>query len=81
MQETIFRSAGDCLFWRRNAGTGGTSLATCQFDIFAGQGCREPLAEGRVAVEKRMEPDAGNELGGKVLLEVLEREGRDDDDE
>jgi len=37
--------------------------------------------EGRVAVEKLLELDPGNKLGGKVLLEVLEREGRDDDDE
>lgn len=38
------------------------------------------LEEGRVAVEKLLELDPGNKLGGKVLLEVLERVGRDDDD-
>jgi len=36
--------------------------------------------EGRAAVEKLLELDPGNKLGGKVLLEVLEREGREDDD-
>lgn len=38
------------------------------------------LEEGRVAVEKLLELDPGNKLGGKVLLEVLERVGQDDDD-
>jgi tetratricopeptide (TPR) repeat protein len=36
--------------------------------------------EGRAAVQKLLELDPGNKLGGKVLLEVLEREGREDDD-
>ncbi len=38
------------------------------------------LEEGRVAVEKLLELDPGNKLGGKVLLEVLDRVGQDDDD-
>ena len=37
--------------------------------------------EGRAAVEKLLELDPGNKLGGKVLLEVLDREGQEDDDE
>lgn len=36
--------------------------------------------EGRNAVEKLLELDPGNKLGGKVLLEVLDREGVEDDD-
>lgn len=38
------------------------------------------LAEGGEAVEKLVELDPGNKIGGQVLLDVLERIGRDDDD-
>lgn len=38
------------------------------------------LDEGRVALMKLLELDPGDKLGGAVLLKVLERQGRDDDD-
>lgn len=37
--------------------------------------------EARLAVEKLLDLDPTNKLGGRVLLEVLERKGRDDDDD
>ncbi len=39
------------------------------------------LAEGSMAVEKLMELDPGNKVGGQVLRDVLERIGRDDYDD
>lgn len=38
------------------------------------------LEEGRAAVTKLLELDPEDKLGGSVLLGVLERQGRDDDD-
>jgi len=38
------------------------------------------IAEGRLAVEKLLELDATDKVGATVLLEVIERVGRDDDD-
>ena len=38
------------------------------------------IAEGRDAVMKLLELDPGNKLGAKVLLEVLERMGRGDEE-
>jgi len=37
------------------------------------------LAEGRAALDKLLELDPGDKLGARVLLDVLERMGRDDD--
>lgn len=39
------------------------------------------LAEGGMAVEKLMELDPSNKVGGQLLRDVLERIGRDDDDD
>jgi len=39
------------------------------------------LEEGAAAVAKLLELDPGDKLGGTVLLEVLQRQGRDDDDD
>lgn len=41
----------------------------------------ERIDEGRVAVTKLLELDPGNKIGGQVLLDVLERMGKDDYDE
>lgn len=38
------------------------------------------LDEGRAAIEKLMELDPGDKLGGKVLLEVLARLGHEEED-
>ena len=38
------------------------------------------LAEGRVALDKLLELDPSDKLGARVLLDVLERMGQDDDD-
>ena len=38
------------------------------------------LEEGRAAVDKLLELDPGDKIGARVLLDVLERHGRDDDD-
>lgn len=38
------------------------------------------LAEGRAALDKLLELDPGDKLGVRVLLDVLERMGQDDDD-
>ncbi len=38
------------------------------------------IEEGRVAIEKLLELDPGDKLGGKVLLSVLERQAHGDDD-
>jgi len=38
------------------------------------------LDEGRAAIEKLLELDPGDKLGGKVLLSVLERQEHGDDD-
>ena len=38
------------------------------------------LEEGREAIEKLLELDPANRLGGRVLMDVLERQGRDDED-
>ncbi len=38
------------------------------------------IVEGRDAVMKLLELDPGNKLGAKVLLEVVERMGRDEED-
>lgn len=38
------------------------------------------LEEGAAAVAKLLELDPGDKLGGTVLLDVLQRQGRDDDD-
>lgn len=37
------------------------------------------LDEGRAAINKLLELDANDKVGGKVLLQVLDRMGRDDD--
>lgn len=37
------------------------------------------LAEGRSAVDKLLELDPGDKIGARVLLDVLQRVGRDDD--
>jgi tetratricopeptide (TPR) repeat protein len=37
------------------------------------------LAEGRIAVDKLLELDPADKIGAKVLLEVLQRVGQDDD--
>lgn len=39
------------------------------------------LAEGSLVTEKLMALDPGNKMGGQVLLDVLERIGKDDDDD
>lgn len=39
------------------------------------------LVEGTLAAEKLMELDPGNKVGGQVLLDVLERIGKDDYDD
>jgi len=39
------------------------------------------LAEGGLAAEKLLELDPGNKIGGQVLLDVLERIGKDDYDD
>lgn len=39
------------------------------------------LEEGREAVDKLLQLDPGNKVGGKVLLDVLERIGKDDYDD
>lgn len=39
------------------------------------------LAEGILAAEKLLELDPGNKVGGQVLLDVLERIGKDDYDD
>jgi tetratricopeptide (TPR) repeat protein len=39
------------------------------------------LEEGREAISKLMELDPGDKMGGTVLINVLERMGRDDDDD
>lgn len=39
------------------------------------------IEEGRVAVDKLLTLDPGNKVGGKVLLDVLERIGKDDYDD
>jgi hypothetical protein len=38
------------------------------------------LEEGRLAVDTLLALDAGNQVGGRVLLDVLERLGQDDED-
>ncbi|MDD5035485.1 MAG: hypothetical protein PHE55_12090 [Methylococcaceae bacterium] len=38
------------------------------------------LEEGRAAIEKLVELDPGDKLGGKVLLQVLERQANGDED-
>ncbi len=37
------------------------------------------LVEGRAALDKLLELDPGDKLGARVLLDVLERKGREDD--
>lgn len=39
------------------------------------------IAEGALAAEKLLELDPGNKIGGQVLLDVLERVGKDDYDD
>lgn len=39
------------------------------------------MGEGRAAVDKLLELDPGNQVGGQVLLDVLERIGKDDYDD
>lgn len=39
------------------------------------------LEEGRAAILKLLELDPGDKIGARVLLEVLDRKGRSDDDE
>jgi tetratricopeptide (TPR) repeat protein len=39
------------------------------------------MEEGRMAVDKLLDLDPGNKIGGKVLLDVLERIGKDDYDD
>ena len=39
------------------------------------------IGEGRMAVEKLLQLDPANQVGGQVLLDVLERVGKDDYDD
>lgn len=39
------------------------------------------MNEGRIALDKLLQLDPGNKVGGKVLLDVLERIGKDDYDD
>ena len=41
---------------------------------------RRILAEGREVIVKLLELDPGDKIGSKVLLDVLERMGMDDED-
>lgn len=71
---------------RQDADFGNLEAILARFYLFTLKACAYlqmrlgNLDAGRAAVAKLMELDPRDQLGGAVLLKVLERQGRDDDD-
>ena len=83
-------AAGLAPDWRAvrpgDAPFGDFAAALSRFYLFCLKGCGYlnlrlgELAAGRAMLEKLAELDPGDRLGGRMLLAVLERQGREEDD-